>query len=118
MVRGMKLEKVRQQLEVKRNEVLEGVSRARAMGAEEDDAGAPDIADRATSAFQREFSFSLTESENRVLRLVYEALARLDKGTYGKCVNCQQPIEDARLKAIPWARHCIACEELHDRGEL
>lgn len=118
MRRGSEFKAVRKQLEAKRREFVDNVARARAMGAVEAEVGAPDIADRASSAFQREFSFFLSENESRILRLVDEALARLDNGKYGSCVNCGEPIEEARLKAIPWARHCIACQELQDRGEL
>ena len=118
MSRSSEMKSVRKQLEAKRKEFMEGVARARAMGAVEAEVGAPDIADRASSAFQREFSFFLSENEGKILRLVDEAIARLDNGRYGMCVHCEEPIEDARLKAIPWARHCIACQELQDRGEL
>ncbi len=112
------LKLVRARLEAKRAELLDGVARAREIGAVETDAGAPDIADRATSAFAREFSFSLSENERGMLRLIDEALARLDNGRYGICVHCGERIEPPRLNAVPWARHCIACQELQDRGEI
>ncbi|MFI5142680.1 MAG: TraR/DksA family transcriptional regulator [Thermoanaerobaculales bacterium] len=112
------IEVMRKQLKKKRNEVLEGVSRAREMGSVETESGAPDIADRATSAFQREFSFALSENEGKLLRMIDDAIARLDNGRFGLCVHCEQPIEKQRLQAIPWARHCIACQELQDRGEI
>lgn len=118
MSKNIDVKTIRQQLEAKRGEFLDGVARARAKGAVEAEVGAPDIADRASSAFQREFSFFLSENESRILRLIEEALARLDNGRYGLCVNCEQAIETARLQAIPWARHCIGCQELQDRGEL
>ena len=118
MSRGSEMKAVRKQLEAKRKEFVEGVARAREMGAVEAEVGAPDIADRASSAFQREFSFFLSENEGKILRLVDEAIARLDNGRYGLCVHCEESIEEARLKAIPWARHCIACQEQQDRGEL
>ena len=111
------LKAMRKQLQTKRKEVLEGVSRAREMGSVETESGAPDIADRATSAFQREFSFSLSENEGKMLRLIDEALARLDNGRFGLCVHCEKPIEKQRLQALPWARNCVACQELQDRGE-
>ena len=112
------LKAMRKQLQAKRKEVMEGVSRAREMGSVETESGAPDIADRATSAFQREFSFSLSENEGKMLRLIDEALARLENGRFGQCVHCEQPIERQRLEAVPWARHCIACQEQQDRGEM
>ncbi len=112
------LKATRKKLEAKRKEVLEGVYRAREMGSVETESGAPDIADRATSAFQREFSFSLSENEGKMLRLIDEAIARLDNGRFGLCVHCEQQIEKQRLQALPWARHCVACQELQDRGEM
>ncbi|MFH1176817.1 MAG: TraR/DksA family transcriptional regulator [Acidobacteriota bacterium] len=118
MSQSADLKVVREHLETKRKEFLDGVARARAKGAVEAEVGAPDIADRASSAFQREFSFFLSENESHILHLIEEALVRLDSGRYGSCINCQETIEEARLQAIPWARHCIACQELQDRGEL
>lgn len=112
------LEVTRRQLEEKRRELLVGVSRAREMGAVETESSAPDIADRATNAFQREFSFSLSENEGTLLKLIEGALKRLDGGKFGRCSHCDQPIEEPRLKAIPWASYCISCQELQDRGEL
>lgn len=54
----------------------------------------------------------------RVGRLVYEqlklidaALARLASGEYGVCIDCESPIPEKRLAAIPWAHRCVACQE-------
>jgi DnaK suppressor protein len=112
------LETIKQQLLEKREQLLEGVARARQSGTDETDAAAPDIADRATSAFQRDFSFHLSETEGQMLRLIDEALARIQNDRFGSCIKCGQSIEPPRLQAIPWARHCIACQELQDRGEI
>lgn len=118
MAHTIDLKTMRKQLQAKRKEVVEGVSRAREMGSVETESGAPDIADRATSAFQREFSFSLSENEGKMLLMIDEALARIDNGRFGVCMHCEQPIERQRLLAVPWAKHCIACQELADRGEI
>ncbi|HPS77065.1 MAG TPA: TraR/DksA family transcriptional regulator [Thermoanaerobaculaceae bacterium] len=112
------LEGIRRLLEARRQELVEGVSRAREMGAVEGEAGVPDIADRATNAFQREFSFSVSENEGRMLKLIEEAIKRVESGIYGQCTHCGQVIEKPRIHAIPWARYCIACQEAQDRGEL
>lgn len=117
-MKAQDFEAVKRELEAKRQEILDGMARARALGQVEGETGAPDIADRAASALQREFSFSLTENEGKLLKLIDEALVRLANGKYGLCVHCGQPIEAARLAAVPWARHCLACQELQDRGEL
>ena len=45
------------------------------------------------------------------LNLVGAALERMDREDYGVCMNCGDPISDRRLRAIPWALHCLACQE-------
>lgn len=45
------------------------------------------------------------------LRLVEEALDRVASGDYGICLGCDDPIPEKRLRAIPWARYCIPCQE-------
>jgi len=46
------------------------------------------------------------------LRLVDEALDRMNAGDYGVCLSCDEPIAEKRLKALPWARYCVVCQEL------
>jgi DnaK suppressor protein len=53
-----------------------------------------------------------------VLQLVNEAMERMKDGTYGQCVECQQEVQQKRLDAVPWARHCIECQEKQDQGLL
>lgn len=45
------------------------------------------------------------------LRLVDEALDRLDSGDYGTCLACEEPIPAKRLRAVSWARYCLRCQE-------
>jgi len=45
------------------------------------------------------------------LRLVDEALDRLNSGDYGVCLACEEPIPAKRLRALPWARFCVPCQE-------
>ena len=45
------------------------------------------------------------------LRLIEEALDRLDSGDYGICLSCEEPIAPKRLHAISWARYCVRCQE-------
>jgi DnaK suppressor protein len=42
----------------------------------------------------------------------------MDEGTYGRCSNCGSTISIQRLQAIPWARYCIDCQELAEKGML
>jgi DnaK suppressor protein len=45
------------------------------------------------------------------LRLIEEALDRLDSGDYGVCLSCDEPIPPKRLRALSWARYCVRCQE-------
>lgn len=45
------------------------------------------------------------------LRMVDEALDRLKSGDYGICQACEEPIPPKRLRALPWARYCLTCQE-------
>ena len=53
----------------------------------------------------------LAEAAASELQQVDEALARMDAGTYGVCLNCGNPIPAARLEVRPFAEHCVACAE-------
>jgi len=48
----------------------------------------------------------------RQLKLVEEALDRIDAGDYGVCLSCDEPIAEKRLRALPWARYCLVCQDL------
>lgn len=48
-------------------------------------------------------------SEEQILGEARAALEKFDKGTFGKCERCGRSIAQARLAAIPYARHCIKC---------
>ena len=111
-------EKARKRLVAKRDELLHDLAKNREVSEETVDESAQDMADRATSAYTKEFAYSLSESDRKVLILIEEALSRLDTGTYGTCVHCSQPVQEKRIEAVPWARHCLDCQELQDKGLL
>lgn len=54
---------------------------------------------------------ALLEARTRQRNQLDEALRRLDDGTYGICEDCEMPIAPARLRAMPFARRCIKCQE-------
>ncbi|MBN9656542.1 MAG: TraR/DksA family transcriptional regulator, partial [Acidobacteria bacterium] len=45
------------------------------------------------------------------LKLIDDAFRRLNSGGYGECEHCGSQISEKRLRAVPWARYCIQCEE-------
>lgn len=67
-------------------------------------------ADDGTHAFDQERDLSMQLDTEKKLQLVRDALARLDNGTYGLCLDCGQEIDAARLEAIPYAPFCLNCQ--------
>jgi len=110
------LEKIRKRLLAKKDELLKDLAKNREVTDETVDESAQDMVDRATSAYTKEFAYSLSEADRRVLILIDQALERLDAGPYGTCVHCAQPVQEKRIEAVPWARHCLDCQELQDKG--
>lgn len=49
------------------------------------------------------------------LHEVRDALQRVEKRTYGKCVDCGRQIEDHRLDSVPWTPYCLDHQNQHDR---
>jgi RNA polymerase-binding transcription factor DksA len=64
-------------------------------------------ADVGTETFEREKDISILEQVEAELADVEHALRRLEEGTYGICEACGQPIDEARLEALPAARFCL-----------
>jgi RNA polymerase-binding transcription factor len=67
--------------------------------------------DQAQVSHDEFVSLRLNSLDYVQLRLIEEALDRLDSGDYGTCLACEQPIPIKRLRALPWARYCVACQE-------
>ncbi len=83
-----------------------------------DDSETPDPVDLAVRNYSKNVMLAVSENESRQLALVDEALLRVEDKEYGLCQNCEQAINPKRLAAIPWARYCLNCQELVERGLL
>lgn len=112
------LEKYRQALENKRNELLRGSS-------DRDDIlieNAAEEFDRLQQQLNREVAIRNLDRESTMLKNVQAALARFDNGTFGVCLRCDEDIPEKRLNALPWAAYCVKCQEIMDQhramGEL
>ncbi|HEV8629396.1 MAG TPA: TraR/DksA family transcriptional regulator [Thermoanaerobaculia bacterium] len=112
------IEVVRRRLTDQRNEILAMYEHDVKAGQEASDEGSDDIVDRANNAYSRELLFSLSDGERHTLLRIEEALQRIEQGVYGVCTNCSNEIRPGRLKAMPWARYCIDCQELAEKGML
>jgi DnaK suppressor protein len=113
-----KLRLFRDKLVVKKQEILEAYNKNKTYGKEADEEGAQDIADKASNSYTKEFLFSLSNSERDLLQLVDEALHRISDRRYGVCVVCEDEMDRKRLEAVPWAKHCISCQEKQEQGLL
>lgn len=67
--------------------------------------------DQAQLSHDEFVSLHLNSLDYGQLRLIEEALDRLDSGDYGVCLNCEETIPAKRLAAVPWARYCVRCQE-------
>jgi DnaK suppressor protein len=108
----------RERLLLKKQEILEAYNKNKTYGKEADEDGAQDIADKASNSYAKEFLFSLSNTERDLLHLVDDAIVRLDDKRYGFCMSCEEEMNQKRLEAVPWARHCLACQEKQEQGLL
>ena len=113
-----KLKAFRDKLVQRKQEILEAYNKNKTYGKLADEDGAQDIADKAANSYTKEFLFSLSNSERDMLNLVDEALGRIDGRRYGVCVVCDDEMDRKRLDAVPWAKHCISCQEKQEQGLL
>jgi len=117
-MKSSEMDKFRTLLVEKREELLDRVRAARDDDADGGENDAPDLGDRAITTVSRDLMYQLTTGERDILKRIDAALHRIEIGSFGQCVNCGKKVQVGRLEAVPWARHCIECQELQDRGEI
>jgi DnaK suppressor protein len=76
-----------------------------------------DAADASALDLEQYFDFALAEMATQALRHVDQALARLKRGDYGFCTDCNEKISHKRLTALPFALRCRECQERREVGE-
>jgi DnaK suppressor protein len=74
-----------------------------------------DALDEVQHASERELAIRNLDRESNLLRNVRAALRRIDDGTFGICMHCEEEISPKRIAAVPWAPYCIQCQEQADR---
>ena len=73
-----------------------------------------DSGDQAAASYDKNALHQEAEQASRQLRLLDDSLGRIDRGDYGECLMCGREIAITRLKAIPWARYCVGCQEFQE----
>lgn len=79
-----------------------------------------EVGDELDTTFQersREFELLLSRREKEKLRLIEDALERIEEGTYGICEECGAKIPKGRLKVMPFAKYCVDCKEMIEKEE-
>lgn len=77
----------------------------------------PDALDEVQNAAERELAIRNLDRESNLLRNVRAALRRIDDGSFGTCVHCEEEISPKRIAAVPWTPYCIQCQESVDRAQ-
>lgn len=113
-----KLETFKKRLEERQRELRNAMARSAQDGRDADVESAQDVADRAANSYTKEFLFHQSNNDRQLLQMVDSALDRIREGSFGECISCGNEINPKRLEAVPWTRHCIACQEKLEKGIL
>jgi RNA polymerase-binding transcription factor len=70
----------------------------------------PDMYDLCVQSYSEEQLFSLCKRDHEVLVSVWEAIEKIKRKAYGICEECEKPIEEKRLQALPRVKRCIVCQ--------
>src|SRR5215472_14253330 len=104
-----RLDYYKKKLLTRREEVMKTIARTPEEGR---------TADKAANSYTKEFLFGMTNTDRTLLNLIDAALKRIQEDEYGVCANCQEEMQQKRLEAVPWAKHCISCQEKLEQGLL
>jgi len=107
------LNKFKEFLEAKQSELAQVLRNRDGIAIEK----SPDALDEVQNAAERELAIRNLDRESNLLRNVRAALHRIDEGTFGVCLHCEEDISLKRLNAVPWAPYCIQCQEIADRNQ-
>jgi DnaK suppressor protein len=74
------------------------------------------MAELGSDNFEQEFTLGLMEAEGDTIDLIDRAIDRIDRGQFGKCIECDGVIAKPRLNAIPYTPVCIKCAERQEHN--
>lgn len=96
----------------KEAELVQGVRRREGITIEK----SADQMDEIQYALERDLAIHNVDHNFALLRDIRAAQARIRDGSYGICIQCDEPISPRRLEALPWAARCIACQQAADQN--
>ncbi|MEI0701021.1 TraR/DksA family transcriptional regulator [Brachyspira intermedia] len=68
-----------------------------------------DMVDIAFQAYEKQNLMNFSQKEKDKLDMLNNALKRIEDGTYGKCIDCKEEINEERLTALPYTLRCVNC---------
>src|ERR1700739_3821167 len=113
-----RLDYYKKKLQSRREELMKTIASTEEGGRPADAEHTADIAEKAANSYTKEFLFGMTNSDRTILSMIDAALKRIQSNEYGLCANCQEEMQQKRLEAVPWAKHCINCQEKAEQGLL
>ena len=110
-MRASVLKKYKAILLSKRDEIISSPERSTVV---EEAMRTGDWVDHSSQENDLHVNLALKQTDTKLLRAIDEAVQRVDQGTFGICNDCEEPIAEGRLEAVPWTRVCIDCKEKQD----
>src|ERR1700688_1936157 len=110
-MKTIELDRFRKTLKTRQAELSNGRHNREAVAIET----SADELDRIQHAQERDFAMEALDRESLRSREIRAALERIDNGTFGICLNCEEEIAAKRLAAVPWTALCIVCQEVVER---
>src|ERR1700678_4031041 len=107
------LNKYRNVLEAKQADLLHMIRNRDGIAIEK----SADALDEVQYATERELAIRSLDRDSNLLRNVRAALERIEEGSFGVCLHCEEEISPKRLAAVPSTAFCIICQELADRSQ-
>jgi DnaK suppressor protein len=108
---------LRQMLSERRREMQDDVQSRLRDGRTDRPNDARDDIDHSDADVQGDIELALLQMKAETLLRIDEALVRLDAGKYGSCFECAGAIAERRLRALPFAVRCQACEERREQAQ-
>ena len=105
------IEEYKRVLLAKEKELVRRIDLALNVGREQTDEGAIERGDKSVTDLDEGVDFNEADVDTHLLKEVRDALQRIENGTFGKCIVDGLPINEKRLKAIPWAPYCLKHEQ-------
>jgi len=114
-VKASELANFKRKLLEMRRELLGQMEKNKVYSKEMGEDGIPDSGDVAAYSYSKEVLMGLGENERNKLRLVEEALTKIEEGFFGVCERCESSIPVKRLELLPFTRYCVQCQSELER---